>query len=361
MEISKFLDLEYTAFFAVLFFVMFCSIVIGSTPRMKDSKLRSFSRFFLKRAPAYIKKNYLKSSTSKEGETDLSVDLNETAYTLYKFLFILGYSSFMLIFWVMIFPRYSQGYFGTFGSTIPKILTIVFVPLNAFLYFLVHNTNPGYITKENNEKALKMYEFDYVLYTPKYCEICKIKCPARSHHCNVCNACVAAFDHHCVLTNRCVVMLGIAGKNGYPLSFYYDAENNEFKARKFFYVFMGLYNTNMLEWVLGMVLILTMPVCGIYLLFQLYIHLVGLTSYEIYTRMSYTSAIKEKSLYFVIPPKDSGKKMFVKIIKPEDEKKDDDIIAGSQKRLITSMDQIPHLYDKGFFQNLKNILFPETL
>lgn len=38
----------------------------------------------------------------------------------------------------------------------------------------------------------------------RYCRICKMYKPDRTHHCSVCRRCVLRMDHHCVFVNNCV-------------------------------------------------------------------------------------------------------------------------------------------------------------
>ncbi|KAF9994240.1 hypothetical protein BGZ79_001003, partial [Entomortierella chlamydospora] len=39
---------------------------------------------------------------------------------------------------------------------------------------------------------------------PRWCDICKITKPDRSHHCSECNSCVLRMDHHCPWVNGCI-------------------------------------------------------------------------------------------------------------------------------------------------------------
>ncbi|KAF9157658.1 palmitoyltransferase pfa5, partial [Mortierella sp. AD010] len=39
---------------------------------------------------------------------------------------------------------------------------------------------------------------------PRWCDICKIIKPDRSHHCSECNSCVLRMDHHCPWVNGCI-------------------------------------------------------------------------------------------------------------------------------------------------------------
>lgn len=38
----------------------------------------------------------------------------------------------------------------------------------------------------------------------KFCDICNVAPPLRSHHCRKCQRCVATFDHHCGLVGKCI-------------------------------------------------------------------------------------------------------------------------------------------------------------
>ncbi|XP_060079459.1 uncharacterized protein LOC132558858 [Ylistrum balloti] len=38
----------------------------------------------------------------------------------------------------------------------------------------------------------------------KYCDICKIYKPPRTHHCNICKMCILKRDHHCYILGNCI-------------------------------------------------------------------------------------------------------------------------------------------------------------
>ncbi|KAL1434736.1 hypothetical protein MTO96_011434 [Rhipicephalus appendiculatus] len=38
----------------------------------------------------------------------------------------------------------------------------------------------------------------------RYCPVCAMNVPPRSHHCSVCNECILKHDHHCMFTGRCI-------------------------------------------------------------------------------------------------------------------------------------------------------------
>lgn len=38
----------------------------------------------------------------------------------------------------------------------------------------------------------------------RYCNICQLNVPPRSHHCKICDECIIKRDHHCIFTGKCV-------------------------------------------------------------------------------------------------------------------------------------------------------------
>lgn len=72
----------------------------------------------------------------------------------------------------------------------------------AYAVFLIAcYSDPGTVTPQNEELYRQYFEFDYVVYYPKYCSTTKVVRPARSKTCRICRTCVAKFDHHCVWLN----------------------------------------------------------------------------------------------------------------------------------------------------------------
>ncbi|XP_060084306.1 palmitoyltransferase ZDHHC21-like [Ylistrum balloti] len=67
-------------------------------------------------------------------------------------------------------------------------------------YFMsIHTTN-------QNGSALPMHHqnFDVSGFEWKYCEICKMYQPPRTHHCDTCEACILKRDHHCFMVGNCI-------------------------------------------------------------------------------------------------------------------------------------------------------------
>lgn len=46
------------------------------------------------------------------------------------------------------------------------------------------------------------WEVSFHLY--RFCKICNIRMPRKSHHCRDCDVCIADFDHHCPWTSKCI-------------------------------------------------------------------------------------------------------------------------------------------------------------
>ncbi|KAL7273688.1 palmitoyltransferase swf1 [Rhizina undulata] len=71
--------------------------------------------------------------------------------------------------------------------------------------FIAMKSDPGIITPENYERALEMYPYDRLNFHPgNVCRTCLLRKPARSKHCSICKHCIAKHDHHCVWINNCV-------------------------------------------------------------------------------------------------------------------------------------------------------------
>ncbi|KAF3905275.1 hypothetical protein ABW21_db0206223 [Orbilia brochopaga] len=83
---------------------------------------------------------------------------------------------------------------------VPIVASLPYISL-----YLASYSDPGFITRENHEQAMKLYPFDFSNFKPGYhCSTCHFEKPARSKHCPICKHCIAKEDHHCVWINNCV-------------------------------------------------------------------------------------------------------------------------------------------------------------
>ncbi|ESK90944.1 palmitoyltransferase pfa4 [Moniliophthora roreri MCA 2997] len=111
----------------------------------------------------------------------------------------IAYSSQIFIIW----PWY--------GREVSVELLVLLVPFNFFVgtllwnYYLCVNTDPGTVPDSwKPDSHSDGYEVKKLTGAPRYCRMCKLYKPPRTHHCRQCNRCVLRMDHHCPWINNCV-------------------------------------------------------------------------------------------------------------------------------------------------------------
>jgi len=67
----------------------------------------------------------------------------------------------------------------------------IFVPIVGILPYITMyqaaNSDPGFVTPENHDCALRAYPYDHVNFRPgAICRTCHLRKPARSKHCSIC-------------------------------------------------------------------------------------------------------------------------------------------------------------------------------
>lgn len=80
-------------------------------------------------------------------------------------------------------------------------------PVAILPYYLLYRSvvTKSFITPENHEKEMNRYPYDRILFHPgHHCRTCLFLKPARSKHCSFCKACVSRHDHHCIWLTNCV-------------------------------------------------------------------------------------------------------------------------------------------------------------
>ncbi|KAL6989604.1 putative protein S-acyltransferase 17 [Sarracenia purpurea var. burkii] len=104
-----------------------------------------------------------------------------------------------------IIVKTSFGYIpGYYLSEVHRYASMLAVAGGIILFLLTSFSDPGTVNAENVSQYLSAYPYDNIIYLEKKCSTCKILKPARSKHCSICDRCVARFDHHCGWMNNCI-------------------------------------------------------------------------------------------------------------------------------------------------------------
>ncbi|KAG2695396.1 hypothetical protein I3760_07G011300 [Carya illinoinensis] len=93
---------------------------------------------------------------------------------------------------------------GYYLSGVHRYTSLLAVGVGVLLFLLTSFSDPGTVKADNVSKYISVYPYDDIIYSEKECSTCKIPKPARSKHCSVCDRCVARFDHHCGWMNNCI-------------------------------------------------------------------------------------------------------------------------------------------------------------
>ncbi|KAG4167075.1 hypothetical protein ERO13_A13G172200v2 [Gossypium hirsutum] len=93
---------------------------------------------------------------------------------------------------------------GYYLSEAHRYASFLAIAVGILLFLVTSFSDPGTVKADNVSRYLSAYPYDNIIYTEKECPTCKIPKLARSKHCSLCNRCVARFDHHCGWMNNCI-------------------------------------------------------------------------------------------------------------------------------------------------------------
>ncbi|CAN0897532.1 Probable protein S-acyltransferase 17 [Linum grandiflorum] len=283
---------------------------------------------------------------------------------------------------------YIPGYYLTEAH---RYISFAAVGVGILLFILTSFSDPGTVKPENVAQYLDAYPYDDVLYKQKECSTCKLPKPARSKHCSICNRCVARFDHHCgwmvcsLLQNNCIgerntryflgfllwhFLLCLYGTVAIGLIL--AGQLKELRIIHVLTVYYGIENTfrdlspHVVQWLLASfnTQILVMIFLAIVSLL-----LSGFFSYHANLCLTNTTTNEtfkwqehltwQKKLHEArassAAMKASTNDLGSKEVKPLQESK---CIAFFQRSRLENISARQNTYDKGFFRNLGEIMFP---
>ncbi|KAI3927778.1 hypothetical protein MKW98_023379 [Papaver atlanticum] len=274
---------------------------------------------------------------------------------------------------------------GYYLSEYHRYTSFLAVGVGVVLFLLTSFSDPGTVNALNVTQYISSYPYDNIIFTEKVCTTCKIPKPARSKHCSICDRCVARFDHHCGWMNNCIgekntryfmafllwhfllcvygtiaIALILAGqlkefKVIHILTVYYGFENSFFSLAPHVVQWMlGAYNTQILLMVfLAVVSLLLAGFSG----YHAHLCLTNTTTNETFKWKDYISLkmkINEAKVS-AAALKASISGMTGEAKPPESKWK-----AFFRKSPLEDVEVIvkDNIYDKGFFSNLNEIVFP---
>lgn len=243
----------------------------------------------------------------------------------------------------------------------------------ARLYF----SNPGIITRQTTLTkrwaSPNFFEYDRILFFPnKECSTCELVKPARSKHCSICDRCVAMHDHHCIWVNNCVGILNFR----YFLLFL--LVNIFIFSYGWLLLFVSIFSDLTVAyrdpnrfwlWSLtaqgqpqrtGACLLFLctalLPLVVVFLGFQLRFVWRGVTTNEADKWEDIAALIPDGNFYTyagssVVLQKNADK-TFNRSLSSQEKQQ----TAGSELQLVTDINQIPNIYDRGFRRNLELVL-----
>ncbi|KAI3883396.1 hypothetical protein MKX03_009629 [Papaver bracteatum] len=274
---------------------------------------------------------------------------------------------------------------GYYLSEYHRYTSFLAVGVGVVLFLLTSFSDPGTVNADNVTQYLSSYPCDNIIFTEKMCTTCKIPKPARSKHCSICDRCVARFDHHCGWMNNCIgerntryfmafllwhFLLCVYGTIAIALIL--AGQLKEFKVIHILTVYYGFENSfyslapHVVQWVLGayntqILLMVFLAVISLLLAgfsgYHAHLCLTNTTTNETFKWKDYISLkmkINEAKVS-AAALKASISGMTGETKPPESKWK-----AFFRKSPLEDVEVIvkDNIYDKGFFSNLNEIVFP---
>ncbi|KAI3975695.1 hypothetical protein MKX01_023121 [Papaver californicum] len=274
---------------------------------------------------------------------------------------------------------------GYYLSEYHRYTSFLAVGVGVVLFLLTSFSDPGTVNADNVTQYLSSYPYDNIIFTEKVCATCKIPKPARSKHCSICDRCVARFDHHCGWMNNCIgekntryfiafllwhFLLCVYGTIAIALIL--AGQLKEFKVIHILTVYYGFENSfyslapHVVQWVLGAYNTQILLMVFLAVISLLLAGFFGYHAHLCLTNTTTNEAFKWKD-YISLKMKINEAKVSAAALKarisgmtgetkpPESKWK-----AFFRKSPLEDVEVIvkDNIYDKGFFSNLNEIVFP---
>ena len=141
------------------------------------------------------KKLSIKNSPKKENNNEKNN--GPLLFSILIIFIIIQYFSYIYLFEIPKLKKINKE--NNIFIVIRLILFNIFFLLLIISLYQTSNLNPGHIPV-----YWGFYIGDEEYKKKRYCLICQVFKPDRTHHCSVCNICVLNMDHHCPWVNNCI-------------------------------------------------------------------------------------------------------------------------------------------------------------
>lgn len=270
--------------------------------------------------------------------------------------------------------------------------------LNYTSFILAVFSDPGYIDPIDDEmklkslKAQREFPMDELIFYRTRCTTCLTNKPARSKHCSSCNKCVLMFDHHCVwlnndvayytfrwfflfLVSMCFILL-YGGYLCYYCLYLYLAETGDLPdsirlaplITKYWSLIKRTTFTNEVSGIMFLLCLFLFPLVSFFLGETIKSVYLGVTTNEI-AKWDYINELVKNELLYRFVSRDGTEIVFlvigerlpngnIRFLKLGNREPFTCNTGGTLDR-IKDWDDMDNIYDRGFWINLKQKLFPQ--
>ena len=389
---------------ALLFIIVI--LLFGDLPNYRDTILNklhhilvdNFFKFITNKLQQFDN-TYLNSSlTSQKGKLRLKWLFGWTVPILYLIIFTKCLKLFFDYTYTQIIKYEETLQSPTNWGLRYWFVIIPLIIINYVTFLLAVFSDPGVIGPKrecnfNTSQLQAEFPNDGILFPPEIvCSTCKIKKPPRSKHCSSCDRCVLMFDHHCIWLNNdvgyytfrwfflflcsiCIIFVYGGYLSFYSLQVYLKSGNipeNINKAstpKKYWRLIKQTTVGNEITGILLLLCLLLFPLIGYFLVETTWSIYLGVTTNEI-GKWNYIDELIKHDLVYQFDPEDGSAKVYLilterlpggqgKFMALSDRSSFNSNIGGSLEP-VKGWDDLKNIYDRGFWLNAKQKLFPTS-